>query len=294
MYPIVNIVMDKIVLPLKWRFFIKSHDNFIDYMPDGEKKHWEDRVKDILYCSDNQFIDRVNDAGKIMNGSLVMHNGIKIDPLSYYGYPLLEILKQNTGVHEPQEERVFQYVIDNITGENCTMVELGAYWSFYSLWFKSKKKQSNVFMVEPVIGNLYFGKKNFKINALHGNFSHYFVGAKSEKYSNNITLADFVELKRIDYIDVLHSDIQGFEYDMLLGSEPLLRSNKISYFFISTHSDEVHDKCYRFLKDKYNFSVIASADCSNSYSYDGILVMQAPHVVKQLPMISISQRTLNL
>jgi len=78
--------------------------------------------------------------------------------------------------------------------------------------------------------------------------------------------------KNINYVDILHSDIQGYEYEMLSDIVPLLKENKIKYLFISTHSDDIHYKCIDLLKNN-NYRIIASADFdTETFCYDGIIV----------------------
>ena len=85
------------------------------------------------------------DAGKIADGYLIMHNGVKVKPM----HPCyMELLTANRGCHEPQEEMVFQEVLKHIPAGGC-MVVLGAYWSFYSIWFAKTVERARCFMVEP-------------------------------------------------------------------------------------------------------------------------------------------------
>lgn len=65
-----------------------------------------------------------------------------------------------------------------------------------------------------------------------------------------------MEKHNINFINILHSDIQGAEYEMLLGAEKTFKDKKIGYIFISTHSNDVHNKCLEFLKNK-EFKIIA-------------------------------------
>ena len=65
---------------------------------------WRRWYRDVMASPDNQHIPRVPNAGKVIDGCQVMHNGLRIVRGSYYGYPLTRMLKLNRGVHEPQEE----------------------------------------------------------------------------------------------------------------------------------------------------------------------------------------------
>lgn len=85
---------------------------------------WQKRIDDVKSCPDNANINRVENAGKVFKGKQYMHNGLKIHLGSYYGPEVSRQLIVNKGVHEPQEEYVFQEVIKRIR-KNATMLELG-------------------------------------------------------------------------------------------------------------------------------------------------------------------------
>jgi hypothetical protein len=70
----------------------------------------------------------------------------------------------------------------------------------------------------------------------------------------------------------LHSDIQGYELEMLHDITELLIQNKIKYLFISTHSNDLHYKCISLLQQN-NYRIIASADSEiETFCFDGIIV----------------------
>lgn len=257
----------------------------------NEQDGWKNRIKKAISSSDNKFIHRVENAGKIEGNYLIMHNGLKIDPLSYYGPALLKLLTDNQGVHEPQEERVFQEVLKFIK-PGATMIELGSYWSFYSMWFKKSVEKARCFMIEPELSNIKFGKKNFRLNQMKGSFYNSYVGDKSlitHKGDRFITVDDFIRKKGLTFIDVLHSDIQGAEYRMLLGARNLFDQGMLGYVFISTHSNEIHNSCLEFLKG-YDFSIIAESNLDESYSEDGLIAAKAPYY-KGIDEVKISKRT---
>jgi hypothetical protein len=129
------------------------------------------------------------------------------------------------------------------------MIELGAYWSFYSIWFNKRIKRAKNFLIEPDKSNLLYGKNNFRINNAKGKFTNAYIGKESGFHDQIpiVCIDDFVADNKINSIDILHSDIQGFEYDMLLGATRTLRENKIRYIFISTHGNNVHYECLHFL-----------------------------------------------
>jgi hypothetical protein len=71
------------------------------------------RTNLTISCPDNAHLPRVPEAAQIAHGLQVMHNGLRVhdDSYSYFPDEMHEILRQNRGVHEPQEERVFAEVL---------------------------------------------------------------------------------------------------------------------------------------------------------------------------------------
>ncbi len=263
----------------------------LSHLDKTDKANWENRIADVVSCPDNHYIPRHEYAGKIINGNLVLHNGLMISPLSYCGYPMLRLFMENKGVHEPQEERVFQEILKELPDDSA-MIELGSYWSFYSMWFKTVLKKSCCYMIEPNKSCLKLGKKNFRINSLQGKFFNYTIGHHHNKgVVPSISIDKFIEREQIDFIHILHSDIQGQEYNMLRGVEKSIQEMKIGYFIISTHSNKLHYQCKQFL-ERYKFVTVASADIDQTFSYDGLLVMKAPYF-KGIDRVEISLKGSN-
>ncbi|MEK7818973.1 MAG: FkbM family methyltransferase [Bacteroidota bacterium] len=237
---------------------------------------WKKRIEDVKNCPDNEHITRVADAGKVVKGKQIMHNGLKIHLGSYYGPEVATQLIINKGVHEPQEEYVFQEVLKAGIRKDATMVELGAFWSFYSMWFNSEVENAKNYMVEPDKFNMGFGIRNFKLNKMNGNFTNAFVSSKSDKTTSpeTIYIDDFVNTNNIDFIDILHSDIQGYEFEMLKGAESFIDKDKIGYLFISTHANDVHYDCLNFLSSK-NYLILVDIDVDKTFSIDGLIVARS-------------------
>lgn len=236
---------------------------------------WQKRIDDVKSCPDNINIPRVENAGKVVRGKQIMHNGLRIQLGSYYGPEVARQLLVNEGVHEPQEEYAFQEVLKGMV-DGATMIELGSFWAFYSMWFNSKVKNARNFMVEPDKFNLGFGKLNFKLNNLQGDFTNAFVSSKSDENTSpeTICIEDFVIKNNIEFIDILHSDIQGYELEMLKGADKLLNLHKIGYLFISTHSNEIHFKCVEMLKNK-NYIILTNINLNETFAIDGLIVAKS-------------------
>lgn len=239
--------------------------------------YWLERLDNILKSKDNDYIPKFENAGTIKNGKQTMHNGIKIYLGSYYGPECSVVFQKSKGIHEPQEERVFGEVLKKIK-PGSTMVELGAFWSFYSMWFNKNIPGAKNYMIEPDSFNLGQGKRNFRLNKMKGTFIQAFLGKVSSNTNPIPTLCvdDIVATNNIDFIDILHSDIQGFEYEMLQGAQTCFDQKKIGYIFISTHSNEVHYNCLQHLIDR-GFIVLANADIDRTFSEDGLIVARAEY-----------------
>ena len=258
--------------------FWESGQGLMEQMTVEKREYWRKRIDLVLACPDNAAIPRVTEAGQLMNGQLIMHNGLRVDPLSYYSFPMLKMLMENQGVHEPQEEKIFQEVVASLSaGPEPTMLELGSYWAFYSMWFQQEFPAAHCVMVEPDRQNLFFGKENFKLNGFRGKFFHFGIGRKINSRSNITTVDEICRREKIRFVDILHVDIQGFELDMLQGAQQLLTQKQVGYVFISTHSHELHEDCRRLLREQYHFQTVADVDLTESFSWDGILVMKAPY-----------------
>lgn len=252
-------------------------NNLLKDLPADELENWKIRTNDVLSSPDNHKIICADNAGTLSSdGLLVMHNGLKIKPLSYYGYPVLKMLLENKGIHEPQEEYAFQEVLKSMP-DKAVMIELGAYWSFYSMWFNKQVKNPSNFMIEP--WEIQHGIRNFKLNNLAGNFFQHYIADKPGVHTDGskiISVDSFVKDQKIQFVDILHSDIQGNELLMLNGAKEILSAHKVGYIFISTHSDSLHSDCKKFLLD-LNYLEVCSADMKETCSYDGLLVFKNPN-----------------
>jgi hypothetical protein len=187
---------------------------------------------------------------------------------------MLKMLQDNRGVHEPQEERVFQNIISYLP-KKCTMIELGAYWAFYSLSLLQERPSAKCYLIEPDARNLMSGRINFRCNQRRGVFVQAFVGAQECSEPRTIAVDSFMAQRRIKHVNILHADIQGAEYEMLLGAEKSLQLRLIDFIFISTHSASLHEACRQRLGD-YGYIILADINLSEAHSYDGLLVAKAP------------------
>jgi hypothetical protein len=257
---------------------------------DRVNTEWRMRIDDVIACPDNTEIPRHPDAGRIDGDMITMHNGIRIKALSYYDKRIMNMLVENKGVHEPQEERAFAVVLP-LLPEKPVSLEMGAYWSFYSLWLKSVRPGASCHMVEPEQSNMLSGQMNFAVNGFDGTFTNAFVGGKDLRPPDStptISVDGYCAEKNINHLHILHSDIQGFESEMLDGARNMFSGRKVDHVFISTHSSELHADCMRKLEG-YGYQILCSVDGAESYSGDGLIVACSPAITPP-PVITVSKR----
>lgn len=240
---------------------------------------WKERVDCTCEAPDNVYIPRVINAGQIIRGKQIMHNGLKINAGSYYGFEEAILMHANRGVHEPQEERLFQEVLPYIE-PGAVMIEMGAFWSFYSMWFNKSVRGAQNYMLEPDSFNLESGRHNFKLNDMVGKFRHCGIGEQSGTMPSGIPIVcidDFVQAEGITHVNLLHADIQGYEVAMLRGAASLFTNQLVDWVFISTHAENLHSDCLLLL-NQYAYEVVASVRPSESYSVDGIIVAKCRRI----------------
>jgi FkbM family methyltransferase len=241
-----------------------------------------ERIKITLSCGDCEDIPKVHNAGKIVDGHQIMHNGLKVVHGGYHGDWMAEIIKSLHGHHEPQEEKAFYEILKDVS-MGGVMIECGSNWSYYSAWFNKSVEDATNIMIEPTNKKLEVGKKNFEANNMKGIFENAFVGRNAinnakfvdwdRKVYNidQVCIDDIVDRYNLDKVDIVHADIQGAELEMLYGSIKSIAKNKIRYFIISTHGDVIHDYCERFLRT-HGFYIICDHTIAQSYSADGLIV----------------------
>jgi len=138
------------------------------------------------------------------------------------------------------------------------------------MWLKRARREASVTMVEPDAGNLCVGKANFELNGFEGDFIQAFV------QSGCFEVDAYLTERRIEKLDILHSDIQGFEAEMLEGCSKALAGKRIDYVFISTHSQDLHYQVAERMKS-FEYRIEVSSDFElQTTSYDGLIFATSP------------------
>ncbi|MCC7253466.1 FkbM family methyltransferase [Hyphomicrobium sp.] len=257
----------------------------------------EDRIKLAASCRDADAIPKHADAGAVIDSDgrrvQIMHNGVKVLADQYYGSWMTELVRHLRGHHEPQEESVFHAVLQAL-GPRPTMVELGGYWCYYSLWLKSVFPDARVIVVEPIGERLAVGRANFALNTYDATILEAAVSdGPDEKQSEFKTGAEASKVPRVSvdslakdfalqHIDILHIDIQGWERRALLGSSELLSTGRIGWVFVSTHrwleegqTMDLHIESRRIL-DGHGYVIVAEHTPEQSFTVDGLIVAKSP------------------
>lgn len=246
-------------------------------------------------CHDADYLPKVKDAGKVITSGKdrfqIMHNGLKVVADGYYGAWMTDLIRGLHGHHEPQEEKVFHEVMARLK-DGAVIIELGAFWVFYSMWFVHDFPKAQAFCVEPDKNNLAIGKKNAKENNLqdrmtfiqaacgNGNGEEISFTAENSPEDIKVPLVStdwLVQKYAIKNIDILHMDIQGFELGALQASASAVAAGKVRFLFVSTHhyafskDPMTHQKCLAWIQE-HGGHIVAQHNVLESYSGDGLIV----------------------
>lgn len=275
----------------------KQHASWIDVLTNapGISKDAEARVKMTISCQDAAYIPKVKNAGtfKTIDGKKyqIMHNGVLVEAGGYFGDWMAEIITTLKGHHEPQEEKLF-YEILKLIPANATMIELGSYWSYYSIWFNKAIKGAKNYCCEPDPENLKLGSRNASVN---GAASIRFIqAAAGEEDGESISFKPqegdrdpvIVPIRSVDGVikehkikkaELLHMDIQGVELSSIKGAAESIKAGLIRFMFVSTHHYSIsgdpmtHQKCIELIEE-LGGHIIAEHDVHESFSGDGLIV----------------------
>ena len=250
------------------------------------------RIRMTVGCHDCDAIPKVAGAGHVHEGPegrfQVMHNGVKIVEDCYGGPWSTELIRRLRGHHEPQEELVFHEIVRR-AAPGTTMIELGCFWSYYSLWFSHAVPDARLLLLEPFAEHLEAGRRNLELNGVEGTFVQALVGERSDDSTfivgddrivrpvPTLSVDDFAARSGVDRVELLLIDVQGAELDALKGSSALIARGALRFVCVSTHHHEIandplmHQRCVRFLEE-HGAHIIAQHNVIESFSGDGLIV----------------------
>lgn len=135
-----------------------------------------------------------------------------------------------------REKDIFNDVLDRVGGDQPVMVELGCYNAYWSLMFR-ERFPSGWSILNDIDGNhLRVGIDNFKLNG--------FVWGKDYAY-NLLDAREYNTIFTVDYMSILHIDIQGAELEFLQKAD----LSNVKNIVVATHSNKIHKQCKELLKD---------------------------------------------
>jgi FkbM family methyltransferase len=298
---------------------LRPHENIQELTPPPLSRSVAERIEMTTSCRDTDSIPKVAEAGEIFMGPdntacQRMHNGVIVTAGGYYGEWMSEIIQKLKGHHEPQEELLFHTAAPWMAPHNGepVMIEMGAFWSYYSLWFRTLYPNARNIMVEPDPESLRTGQKNFALNGFAGEFVEAAVGMHNESSpflcaSDGITRSvrmvsvdGLAKDLRLERIHLLHADIQGAEPRLLTGILETIQEGRLDWLFLSTHHHSIsgdpltHQRCLAWLKN-HGANIIEEHSVAESFSGDGLIAARfdgGPPI--QFPRISrnLSERAL--
>jgi FkbM family methyltransferase len=253
----------------------------------------EERVALTASCRDADVLPKVADAGAVLrqdDGTIVqiMFNGLKVVAGGYYGDWMQDLITRCRGHHEPQEEVLFAELVRHLRPD-ATMIELGGFWSFYTVWFLSEGPRRRSFVVEPDPRHLEVGRANARLNGCAPTFIQAFVGAQAAPPAPFLTessgvlelpcvsVRQLMAVHGIDHLDLLHCDAQGAEFAVVESCLELATSGQLEWLVVSTHPHQIsndpltHQRCLSTLR-RAGATILAEHDVQESFSGDGLIV----------------------
>ena len=269
----------------------------------------EERVRMTISCRDCDAIPKVPGAGRVIDRAgeriQIMHNGIAVLADAYYGAWMTEVIAGLAGHHEPQEEAIFHALTD-VFRPQSHMIELGAFWSYYALWFLTAVAGSRAVCVEPDPAHLAVGQRNAAFNGLEGRVT--FVNAWAGGVSANavarpvettgvplalpqVDVSAVLDQHQLDTVDLLHIDTQGAEVGLIRSIRG--HQARVRFVMVSTHHQTIsgsattHRDCLDAIAE-LGGHVLTAHDIDESFSGDGLIVasFRAADATLPLPVIS--------
>jgi len=187
------------------------------------------------------------------------------------------------------------------------LLELGGFWSFYSLWFLHGFAERRAIVVEPDPAKLAVGRRDFALNRREGLMLQAAIGEESAAAVEHccesdgvvrnlprLSVDDLLDRYDVRSLEVLHCDIQGAELGMLRGARGAIVAGRVRFLFLSTHHHAIsgdpltHQRCLHFVRS-HGGRVLAEHTVPESYSGDGLIAASFAPADAALPEITVSR-----
>ena len=267
------------------------------------------RASLAIGCRDAESIPKVPNAGamEINEGKPVqiMHNGLRVAYGGYHGDWMANIIHGLRGHHEPQEEKAFHEILRYCRPKSC-ILELGAFWAYYSMWFLKSIPFGKAYCLEPDAAHLAVGRENMRLNGLEGDFVRacvgdehiaqipFATGSGGSAPMPQHTVPSVMTHFGLEQVELLHADVQGAELGLLGTCSPLFAAGKIRFVVASTHHSSIsgsastHADCVGFLKTK-DANILCEHDVDESFSGDGLIAAAMRAEDRLIPAIEVSR-----
>jgi hypothetical protein len=177
----------------------------------------------------------------------------------------------------------FERIVLELRGksEPHVMIELGSNQAYYSCLFNAMLRdyETKTILVEPYDEFMLRSKRHFEINGFEASYDNRSIGDTWEswrkyKFTNGeVTVDQLLEEHGLDYVSVLHADIDGSEAKMLAGAVKSLKRKKIHWLFILTHGYEMHYDCMYELR-VHDYEIVLNYD-KGQVGTDGLIIAKA-------------------
>lgn len=278
-----------------------------------------DRTIMTISCRDCDPIPKVADAGRIVATDAgpvqIMHNGVRVKAGGYYGDWMAQVIRGLRGHHEPQEELLFHALMPFVR-HGTLMVELGAFWSYYSLWYLHEIPGSRTIGVEPDPAHLEVGRFNAGLNGVahRMGFHRAWVGGDGSREISAVCESDgqahvlpCVDMNGVlalaggGEVEMLHIDAQGAELPFIRSMEAAGAARRVRFVVASTHHESIsgspstHHDCVDEL-ERLGAHVLCEHGVGESFSGDGLIVasflpedrrIKLPEISRNRPHLSL-------
>jgi FkbM family methyltransferase len=270
------------------------------------------RMAMTLRCRDSDPIPKVPRAGEVIEHDgrrvQVMHEGTLVEAGGYCGDWMEQIIRGLKGHHEPQEELVFHHLVRHCR-PGTTIVEVGAFWAYYTNWYLGAVAGSNAVCVEPDVNNMACGERNLVLNGRSATWINACVGRehaaavtiRRESDGADVTVPCHSMDSLLDSIgrrpvEMLHIDCQGGELPLLESCGRAVREGLLRFVVVSTHhasisgSPSTHQDCLRQL-ETLGATILCEHTVEESFSGDGLIVASFLSADAAIELPAISRNT---
>ena len=245
-----------------------------------------------IRCRDAESIPKVANAGAVemIDGRPVqiMHNGLRVVYGGYHGDWMATVIHGLRGHHEPQEEKAF-YEILRYCRPKTSIIELGAFWAYYSMWYLKSIPFSRAYCLEPDAKHLAVGQENMRLNGLE---AHVGTGRiRQIDFSEHTTTTEFgesvvipqytmpspddpVRPARVRAVARRCSRCRAWPARVICAA---FAAGQIRFVVVSTHHSSIsgsvstHADCLALLEQNHAH-IVCEHDSDESFSGDGLIV----------------------